>query len=444
MTITFKSISLKITQADMQSIHDRLYSSSSEYAEKIDAINNAGHSVDVVILNGIEVLDPTPQSPLRNDLYAITDLTNSTLSTVLISEQFLQEVDYITDREAGSYADQTLERVFAHEIAGHAWQQSQNFSSVGDDAELQAVGIENDVMEIFGEVSRDGYENSTILTDPSQISSYDDEGNRIPIPNSGPNDAPPVPPVDGSFPFLPVDPTSNPPPKSPLVLDTDFSGTIELTTLGDVGTYFDLDADGQAELTAWATGGDGLLARDLNVNGRIDNITELFGSDDEGGFAILRDLDSNTDGKITSADTDWSDLAVWIDGNTDGITQGGELHTLDSLNITSIALDATLLQGEFINGSQITHESNFTTSDGASHKIVDAWFDHSPGITRNVEEYDFDMRAAFLPTLRGFGTHLARMSIMIRKNLSVDIKNCFCRAESDKFYFHFGRLPILR
>jgi len=54
--------------------------------------------------------------------------------------------------------------------------------------------------------------------------------------------------------------------------------------------------------------------------------------------------------------------------DTDGITQGGELHTLDSLNITSISLDATLLQGEFINSSQITHESNFTTSDGASHK----------------------------------------------------------------------------
>jgi len=37
-----------------------------------------------------------------------------------------------------------------------------------------------------------------------------------------------------------------------------------------------MDNDGFAERTAWATGGDGLLALDKNGNGKIDNQGEIF------------------------------------------------------------------------------------------------------------------------------------------------------------------------
>ena len=205
------------------------------------------------------------------------------------------------------------------------------------------------------------------------------------------------------FPYGNVDPHLNPVPKSPLVLDTNFSHSIDLTTLGDTGTYFDLNGDGQAELTAWITDGDGLLARDLNANGNIDDITELFGSESEDGFTALRDLDSNSDGKITGADDDWGDLVVWIDENMDALTQDGELHTLDGLGIVSISLDATLQEDMAINGSQITHTSTFITDADEAFGIVDAWFDHNVGMTRNNEYFTFDERAEYLPTLSGSG-----------------------------------------
>ena len=68
----------------------------------------------------------------------------------------------------------------------------------------------------------------------------------------------------------------------PLVLDLNGDGA-HASRLGyGAGqrshTYFDMDNDGFAERTAWATGGDGLLALDKNGNGKIDNQGELFGN----------------------------------------------------------------------------------------------------------------------------------------------------------------------
>jgi hypothetical protein len=130
----------------------------------------------------------------------------------------------------------------------------------------------------------------------------------------------------------------------PLVLDLDGDG-VELSSLGfglnASTTYFDIDNDGFAERTAWVRGGDGLLALDQNNNGKIDNQSELFGDSAifADGFAALKSLDSNNDNKITSADSQWSRLRVWVDGDKDAVTDAGELKTLAALNITQINLN---------------------------------------------------------------------------------------------------------
>lgn len=41
-------------------------------------------------------------------------------------------------------------------------------------------------------------------------------------------------------------------------------------------TYFDMDNDGFAERTAWASSGDGLLVMDKNGNGKIDNQSAIW------------------------------------------------------------------------------------------------------------------------------------------------------------------------
>ena len=91
------------------------------------------------------------------------------------------------------------------------------------------------------------------------------------------------------------------------------------------------------EKTGWLKGDDGFLALDSNGNGRIDDISELFGNRFEGGYAELARYDSNGDGKISQADLIWSELRVWQDYNRDGITDTGELKSLSALGIREIS-----------------------------------------------------------------------------------------------------------
>lgn len=91
--------------------------------------------------------------------------------------------------------------------------------------------------------------------------------------------------------------------RSPLAIDLNGDGVIGTTSVAD-GVYFDHENDGFAEKTGWISAEDGVLVRDLNGNGLIDNGTELFGnstilSNNEtaaNGFEALKELDSNGDG----------------------------------------------------------------------------------------------------------------------------------------------------
>jgi hypothetical protein len=126
--------------------------------------------------------------------------------------------------------------------------------------------------------------------------------------------------------------------------------------------------------------GDALLAIDRNGNGSIDDGRELFGSAfqladgsrAEDGFAALASLDSNHDGQISAADCEFAALRAWLDGNSDGVSQEGELVDLASLGIVSI--DLSVQAGtEMNNGNWLGLESNFTTQDGQTHDIADVW-----------------------------------------------------------------------
>ena len=64
--------------------------------------------------------------------------------------------------------------------------------------------------------------------------------------------------------------------RSPLILDLDGDGVETIGTNSNV--YFDHDDNGFAENSGWVGKDDGLLVRDLNNNGQIDDGTELFGN----------------------------------------------------------------------------------------------------------------------------------------------------------------------
>lgn len=206
---------------------------------------------------------------------------------------------------------------------------------------------------------------------------------------------------------------------SPLVLDLDSDG-VEVTQLGYGQTgssvYFDMDNDGFAERTAWATGGDGLLAMDTNGNGMIDNQSELFGNTEiyTNGFDKLASLDTNADGKVTAADAQWNDLRVWVDADEDGVSDSGELYTLSDLGISEIGLTIVKPNYYYLNGNAVSEESSFIIN-GSKSTVSDVWFQHDQRDTQYLGEVSLDVRTLFLPTLRGFG-HVKDLHIAMSEN----------------------------
>src|SRR5207249_10105011 len=59
----------------------------------------------------------------------------------------------------------------------------------------------------------------------------------------------------------------------PLVVDRDGDG-VNLVTLAQSKTFFDMDGDGFREHTGWVGAGDGLLVADFNHNGHVDDFNE--------------------------------------------------------------------------------------------------------------------------------------------------------------------------
>ena len=195
---------------------------------------------------------------------------------------------------------------------------------------------------------------------------------------------------------------------SPLILDLDGNG---ISTVGvNHNIYFDHDGNGFAENTGWVGQGDGLLVRDINGNGQIDNGSELFGDNTllsdgtkaSNGFEALKDLDSNQDNVFDVNDTAFNEVKVWKDTNLDGKVNDGELLSLAEAGITSINLDyQSLGQGPDENGNDHKQNSNFNTSSG-SGIISDVWFDTEPSKTI-YERIPVPADIATLPNLQGFG-----------------------------------------
>jgi hypothetical protein len=140
---------------------------------------------------------------------------------------------------------------------------------------------------------------------------------------------------------------------TPIIIDLD-NDDLHLTSAAD-GVMFDLRATGQPMRYGWtrAGGDDAFLVLDSNHNGVIDDGTELFGNvtpqpptknqEEKNGFRARAVFDDpaqggNGDGQITAADAIFPELRLWLDENHDGVSQPGELHTLNEEDLRAISL----------------------------------------------------------------------------------------------------------
>jgi hypothetical protein len=179
-------------------------------------------------------------------------------------------------------------------------------------------------------------------------------------------------PLYGSLRRPAVDPLSNSyyrtaqvwqPPRDPLAIDLDGDGieTLGIPTTGSP-VLFDHNADGVRTGTGWLNGDDAWFVLDRDGNATIDSGRELFGVDSlitvtetiqsssggtsehtytrnaRSGFEALRTLDSNADGKFDTAETAYSQVRLWQDIDSDGVSDAGDLSTLADKGIASINL----------------------------------------------------------------------------------------------------------
>ena len=160
---------------------------------------------------------------------------------------------------------------------------------------------------------------------------------------------------------------------TPLVLDIDGDG-IETLSI-DEGVEFDILDTGTEVQTGWVSGDDALLAIDNNGNGQIDKRSELFGGGVGEGFAKLANFDSNDDGVVDASDVGFSALQVWQDANEDGVTDEGELVSLESTDITSLNTDYTDVFSTDAQGNVLGEHSSATLADGSAIDLVDVYFE---------------------------------------------------------------------
>jgi Ca2+-binding RTX toxin-like protein len=194
-------------------------------------------------------------------------------------------------------------------------------------------------------------------------------------------------------------------PTDPLILDLNGDG-VRLTDYLTAPVFFDVDNDGGSlEETGWVDASDGIVAIDLNNNGKIDNISETFseffggaagsaGSAGEkrfqNGFAALKSLDSNGDNVFDDKDDAWSSVQVWVDTNHDGKSWGdgnsndavdagevSELKSLSALGITQINLTHTEQSGEVRGGNEVLASGTFV-QDGTTKEAIAANFLANP------------------------------------------------------------------
>ena len=132
----------------------------------------------------------------------------------------------------------------------------------------------------------------------------------------------------------------------PIALDLDGNGKIDTLSLEN-GVFFDHNGDKIAFKSSWVNSSDGILARDIDGDGKITSGAELFGNFTKlkngelakNGKEALSDLDSDENGVFDERDEAFGQILVWQDFNSNGKAESGELKSLSEHGIKSINLE---------------------------------------------------------------------------------------------------------
>ncbi|WP_190274105.1 beta strand repeat-containing protein [Gallionella capsiferriformans] len=197
----------------------------------------------------------------------------------------------------------------------------------------------------------------------------------------------------------------------PLVLDLDGDGIETVAASGSSGAMFDQNGDGIRTATGWVNRDDGLLVRDIDGNGTIDNGTELFGDSTAlgaggkaaNGFAALADMDSNGDGIVDAADANFAQLQVWRDLNQNGISEAGELFSLGQTGIQSFNTAVSNTASTVVAGGTQAETGSYTRTDGTVSTMADVNFTQDTFHSSYTTQITVPVALQSLPDVGGTG-----------------------------------------
>lgn len=204
----------------------------------------------------------------------------------------------------------------------------------------------------------------------------------------------------------------------PLVLDLSGDG-LKTLNIDDTNIYFNTKNSDFSTKTGWISKYDAFLAIDKDNDGKITRQDELFGTETQSGFDVLKNYDSNKDGIINSADSAFGQLRIWQDLNENGITDEGELKTLSQAGIASIKLNSVKINDEQ-NNNTITGMSTFTKTDGTVLHIYNVNLAFNKMYTQYNGTYALSADVLDMPWLRGYG-QVCDLQLAMSEN--EDLKN---------------------
>ena len=164
-------------------------------------------------------------------------------------------------------------------------------------------------------------------------------------------------------------------PLLPIVFDLNGDGMVEGRDAAAVS--FDVDGTNRLRTTGWISSGDGFLALDRNGNGLIESGLEIsFVQDKAGAKTDLEGLaafDSNGDMRFDASDARFGEFLVWQDVNSNGVSENGELVSLNQRGIVAIDLTPvpTGQTKDNTTGNIVFNTTTFFYADGRTGLVGD-------------------------------------------------------------------------